>query len=236
MLITFLCLLFNFNTQNISARAVNFPVHRNVISTQPTRVFCIMPFKHTCLRCELKFTSLQRNRKYCTLECYMNTKNRRTIINCATCGKEIIKLSESTKFCSQKCYRINDNQIRNCIYCDHKFKVAKSVINRGNDAGKFCSQECVNNYRKGDKNPNWRGGFNFDAKKKTRELIKIRPIIRYMYNNTCQKCGAKGTNVILDVHHIVPYRLTKDNSFKNLTLLCHSCHMKEAKNEIKIFK
>lgn len=209
MLITFLCLLFNFHFQNILVRAVNLPTHRNVISTQPARVFCIMPLtfhKHICHTCNKTFLALQKKAKYCTHQCY--TKSR---------------------FNYHK-------ETRNCIVCNKEFKVFNYVIKRGNDAGKFCSQYCVNSYRTSNKNPNWRGGDIYDKVKKNAELKKLRPIIREKYNYTCQKCGDKGANVILDVHHIIPYRLTQDNSLNNLTLLCHSCHMQEAKKELKLFK
>ena len=37
----------------------------------------------------------------------------------------------------------------------------------------------------------------------------------------CQRCGSKKK---LEVHHIIPYRETQDNSLENLVTLCASCH------------
>lgn len=195
-----------------------------------------MPFIHTCQKCGETFTNKIRNTKYCCAECYFNTKKRKEYINCEVCNKVIAKRDKGTKFCSQKCYRINNTQIRKCKLCENEFKVNICVIKRGKNAGKFCSQKCVNAYRINDKNPNWRGGIIYNLKKKNKELKKLRPIIRNKYNYTCQKCGDNKTGIILDVHHIIPYRLTQDNSLINLTLLCHPCHMKEAKNELKLYK
>ena len=40
----------------------------------------------------------------------------------------------------------------------------------------------------------------------------------------CRKCGQIGN---LTVHHIVPYKISKDDSAKNLITLCKRCHAKE---------
>ena len=37
-------------------------------------------------------------------------------------------------------------------------------------------------------------------------------------------CATCGTARNLQVHHIIPYRLTRDNSQSNLIPLCRSCH------------
>ena len=54
---------------------------------------------------------------------------------------------------------------------------------------------------------------------------KIRYLIYLRDNFTCQKCGKR--NISLDVHHIIPFLESFDNSLKNLISLCRSCHMKE---------
>jgi len=52
---------------------------------------------------------------------------------------------------------------------------------------------------------------------------------------TCQICGIrfrdhKGNG--MNAHHIIPYRINKDNSLENLITLCNSCHRKE---EVKYY-
>lgn len=49
--------------------------------------------------------------------------------------------------------------------------------------------------------------------------IRLQVIERDKY--TCQKCGRKER---LQVHHIIPWRDTYDNSLKNLITLCIYCH------------
>jgi len=65
---------------------------------------------------------------------------------------------------------------------------------------------------------------------------KIRYLIYYRDRFTCQGCGIKG--ISLDVHHIVPFLQSFDNSLHNLITLCRKCHMKIEKQlpKIKIFK
>ncbi len=60
---------------------------------------------------------------------------------------------------------------------------------------------------------------------------KIRYLVYLRDRFTCQKCGIAG--IRLDIHHKIPFVVSKDNSLHNLITLCRSCHMKE---EWLIFK
>lgn len=58
----------------------------------------------------------------------------------------------------------------------------------------------------------------------------IRKQIYKRDNWICQVCGIKCHGKIkIQCHHIVPYRVTQDNSESNLITLCAKCHMKEEK-------
>jgi hypothetical protein len=60
--------------------------------------------------------------------------------------------------------------------------------------------------------------------------------VRYLIYNrdkfTCQDC--KKTGIKMDVHHIIPFMETFDNSLNNLITLCRSCHMKREGNILKL--
>ena len=81
----------------------------------------------------------------------------------------------------------------------------------------------------GEKNAFWKGGVatltwrGLGWKRRSKE-------IRKRDNNTCQGCGSRGN---LQVHHIIPYRISKDNSDKNLITLCNHCHQVREWNENK---
>lgn len=71
----------------------------------------------------------------------------------------------------------------------------------------------------GDKNPNWRGGkITYRGK----GWVGIREQVKRRDGKKCRRCGSKKQ---LQVHHIIPYRKTQDNSLDNLVTLCASCHM-----------
>ena len=83
--------------------------------------------------------------------------------------------------------------------------------------------------QKGEKGSNWKGGISSERalvinKYKWKEKAKF---IRKKYNHMCYVCGKSPS---YDVHHIVPWRETKDDSENNLVLLCKSCHMKSEHN------
>lgn len=51
----------------------------------------------------------------------------------------------------------------------------------------------------------------------------ITQVIKDRDGHKCVECGAKDE---LEVHHIVPWKRSRDNSDENLITLCHECHMK----------
>lgn len=71
----------------------------------------------------------------------------------------------------------------------------------------------------GDKNPMWKGG---KITYRGRGWVGIKNQVIRRDGNKCRRCGS---TKLLQVHHIVPYRYTQDNSFENLVTLCASCHM-----------
>ena len=82
-------------------------------------------------------------------------------------------------------------------------------------------------FESGEKHWNWKGGtsrkFRYRFKRDTWDSVKKSILQRD--NLTCQLCGNKEKR--LDVHHIIPYRVSLDNSPKNLITLCINCHIKE---------
>ena len=50
----------------------------------------------------------------------------------------------------------------------------------------------------------------------------------------CQKCNSD--NILLEVHHILSFLLTKDNSLDNLISLCKKCHRKIEAMEMRMLK
>lgn len=80
----------------------------------------------------------------------------------------------------------------------------------------------------GDGNPNWVGG---SSRYRGSGWERLRETVYERDNYTCQKCGK--TNGKIHAHHIVPYRVSRDNSLTNLITLCVSCHTKRTHREVK---
>ena len=70
----------------------------------------------------------------------------------------------------------------------------------------------------GENNCRWKGGRSYI---RGNDWRRIRYAIWERDKFTCRRCGKFGK---VDAHHIIPYRLTKDNSPENLISLCKSCH------------
>lgn len=86
----------------------------------------------------------------------------------------------------------------------------------------------------GELHPLWKGGKIWWRGKR---WDTIKKIVKERDKYTCQHCGITEKEWIgktgqpLQVHHIVLYRVSKNNNIENLITLCNSCHTKaDAKN------
>lgn len=61
----------------------------------------------------------------------------------------------------------------------------------------------------------------------------IRRQVYRRAGHRCEMCGKRGK---LSAHHIVPLRVSKDNSLSNLVALCDSCHKKLEEVGFRILK
>jgi len=112
---------------------------------------------------------------------------------------------------------------------EHKTRIGESQKGeKGFWYGKKASTETrkkLSDMRRGKKHWNWRGG------KKNRNYYGLdwNDIRKSIYERdlwTCQLCEKKNPKPI-QCHHIVPFKVTQDNSPENLITLCCSCHSKE---------
>ncbi len=150
---------------------------------------------------------------------------------CDYCGKEFLeslcraKRKFKHNYCSMKCYGLSKKQEPVdlvCRVCGKNFTRAKWEINRGRKD--FCSHNCFGIYNNGEKNPNWKGGWEpyYGPNWNTQRVATLK-----RDNYKCVNCGSeKGLNI----HHTTPFRLfgreryLDANSLSNLTTLCISCH------------
>ena len=164
--------------------------------------------------------------KFCSKKCYWNSKVE--WFTCEWCGEKYRRKSHTPKkqkFCSRKC--VAEYQSKSRAHPRKPCKVCGKPVNFA--SSKFCSQECFKQWYRGDNVYNYLGpdgpwiserafygsSFWFKQCQKVRRRDKV-----------CQRCGkTKAENgKALDVHHIIPRRISHDDSTSNLQALCTSCH------------
>lgn len=183
----------------------------------------------TCKECGKQFerTPKQHIDNYCSVEC--RSKANRINVSCENCGEKLSKVPSNIKkhnFCGKGCYdewQARNRIVTQCLNC------GCNILDRPRANRLFCSVQCRNEYRIGDKNPSWRGGKCYYGDNWWVQRNKCLKRDKY----TCQLCGreAKDEKWGLSVHHMIPFRLFKGdwkkaNKLSNLITLCRKCHMK----------
>lgn len=137
---------------------------------------------------------------------------------CDYCGNTFMRYAGNVKpttklhFCDKECknsYYKADVLERTCQYCGKIFTIYSSVVNDSNSSGNFCSSRCYWDSMK--KSRKFYAGFN-EAKKK--------------YFSGRQFCAVCGTTKNIQIHHIIPNRLTQDQRKQNLIPLCPLHHIR----------
>lgn len=193
---------------------------------------CGQPFER--LACNVK----PSKKTFCSKECQKKYRESlRQKRQCKQCGREfeiltsvLEKSNASGNFCGRKCYNEylktltgekNKSYKRiatQCPNCHKEIFIVPSRVEMYKNS--FCSYECKNSYMKnyigGELNVNWKGGFS-----RYRGNFKE---VKRKYFSRPQFCALCGTTKRIHIHHIIPYRLTQDNSKDNLIPLCVKHH------------
>ncbi len=162
---------------------------------------------------------------------------------CRTCEQEFRPNKGNLQhgmgfYCKMECYRVAQRQTKvtlECEICEKEF-----IVTPNRNKARFCSRECygkgLSKTMQGEKHPHWRGGIStcFTYNLSNEEWDRLRREVYKRDNFTCQHCGK--TDCRLDAHHIIPYRISFDNSIENLLTLCQTCHGKEEWRIDKIFQ
>lgn len=137
------------------------------------------------------------------------------VLVCRNCGVSFRRYAGNVRsnahYCSKKCFeesRKTQKLQTKCEFCGAGFEVYVSSVRSSNAAGRFCSTQCYHESMTLDKERNYRG-FR-EAKRK--------------HFNGVQFCAICGATKNINIHHIVPNRITHDQSAKNLIPLCNKHH------------
>jgi len=156
-----------------------------------------------CKRCATRSTlELGRNQKSAG-------RNWETCLHCR--AEFAAPPSSRQKFCCRACRVAAQSTERTCTTCGTAFRIARSILSgKCNSSGRFCSRTGYE--RRLCRTPRIRGRGSCWTTVR-REALRLTPF--------CACCGGRKH---LQVHHIIPFRLTRDNSQTNLIPLCRACH------------
>ena len=186
-------------------------------------------------------SDMGKHMNFCNIDCLRAYEaSLRVERTCKQCGKRFTvlesSLSEATNssgnFCCRKCYNEYQKTLtgsknnhytsieKNCEWCGKPIRVIpyKAAAYKHS----FCSLGCRSRFMaeefRGEKSPNWKGGS-------TSSRGNFEQVKREHFSGA-QFCAICGTTKNIHIHHIIPYRLTQDNSVDNLIPLCASHHKK----------
>jgi hypothetical protein len=197
----------------------------------------------------------------CSYQCrvnmfYKKDPSKKKTYVCMWCGKEFVEWTYRNRvFCSHQCMseyaaiqpkpnlRKPQNYVTlNCEWCGKEYTIHKIFINRTHKNGtkttsRFCSMECISQYRseimKGENNPQYIDGNSINNLDRGENWLSQRRKALKRDFHTCKICGTgyNSDGIIIDVHHIIPYRLfngdyKEANKLSNLITLCRKCHAK----------
>lgn len=131
-----------------------------------------------------------------------------------TCKSTIAKGQD--RFCSKPCFLAAHRVSRTCKQCHNDFVIGRSrVYGTSNSSGNYCSRPCYEESLCKDDEGQYRGSRWRRISNEVKNRIPF-----------CVSCTGKRN---LEIHHIVPYRHTADNSKSNLITVCKRCHYKVEK-------
>ncbi|WP_049993955.1 HNH endonuclease [Halapricum salinum] len=141
------------------------------------------------------------------------------------------KISDSLEgrtFSAEACERMSESHVGNPIPEAVRQKISESLtgIERSEQTRQRMSESTA-----GASNPNWKGGY---SRRYGPGWATARTRVQNR-DEVCQQCGHDGRDRRLEVHHIIPVRVFRDDperdlqdahDLDNLVLLCRRCHGK----------
>ena len=140
-------------------------------------------------------------------------------------------LINKRKYCSHKCgatvYGIENGK---------KGSVQLIKRNKNSEFRKKVSTGLILHFKNNPRNKEaWyirKYGENYIPKKPKHSNPWKTLSVKLRKNNSCARCNS---DKFLDVHHIIPFTISRDSSLNNLVVLCRKCHQLTENNNIHIY-
>lgn len=124
---------------------------------------------------------------------------------------------------SEKAKQTKEKKYGNRNSFDFGSKEFKSIMKQKYGVENWMQAEEYNYLHSKENHWNWKGGICNDNLYLSEEWKNIRKKVYVRDNFKCQCCGSN-RNIL--AHHIIPYRISKNNNISNLITLCNECHPK----------
>jgi phage terminase large subunit GpA-like protein len=177
-----------------------------------------------CLNC--KKNVKKEGKKYCSQLCWQTSKEHKKLVSKMFKGTKLSDKHKKKLSLAKLGKKQSKGFVKKRLYWIKGYKWKKETIQKRANSNRGKKREGValdniqnsiakvrgyENYSLMPHGPLWRG---LDWHDQRAEALKRD-------HHTCQHCRRK---TMLDVHHIIPFRRSKDNSLENLITLCKSCH------------
>lgn len=192
--------------------------------------------KYTCLWCGEHFKTDKAHGKRipiaCSTECSGKIHADHKV--CKNCGEYYIN-HQNKYFCSMDCNaeykrgKALPGHHRKALSEAKKGKPIKYFVENREEVSNKISETLTGKpqpWNRGKNHPRW---VDKKANTYSHQWKKISESIRQQ--SVCHRCG---TDEQLEVHHIIPYRVSESHEKDNLVVLCKSCHQKTEYNNLKI--
>lgn len=172
-----------------------------------------------CVKCGKEFQSTYKtaNCKNC------KPKSLNITFECANCNEtntaKAYRFTKSkNKFCNKECFNEYHSKNTKLFSCSNCNKEIIATAKKQNQLNHFCSAKCKYEWNRGKNNYGWVGGSDtYRGENWNENRNKI-------VKNFDKKCVISGERTKLDVHHIIPYRISKSNDLSNLIPLKRNVH------------
>lgn len=199
-----------------------------------------------CRQCQKQITNSfpSTKRKYCSRECYYESRRKRVKVKCTQCGKEFVRLPHKVKknnFCSKSC---SVSFTKKGTKHSEKHKKMLSVLAKERGFGKWMlgkkhsvkTRLKLSRMQRGERSHLWKGGVH-PENCRIRQSIEMKLWREKVFERDdyrCQWCGERGGKLHAD--HIFPFYKFKSKRFslKNGRTLCVDCHEKRTQAQMEV--
>lgn len=182
---------------------------------------------------------IKRSKKqFCSHPCYARSLDKQVEVVCDGCGSVFLRnpaevSRNRSHFCTSECRKLylGARISATCANCGETVQRTRGEARKSRSVF-VCNAECRKAYFQGENHPRWAGGSYVYGPgwQKQKKLALERD------NHACRICGKTKEELGREpsVHHINPFRPSRDHGLDNLICLCIKHHGMVERGEIPL--